>query len=136
MMECYRQQVIMRDPSHSVESIHLTGYNYAVHSQWKRFFCVWSRATLYNMQWQTRGGRSRGGGGLTPYASFFACQFENSYGPAFSRTLPPLSRIPGSALDNRYPNARVHSGYTRPTCWGRLCGRNVSPGDPDTRVGV
>ena len=28
-----------------------------------------------------------GGGGVSRFNSFFACQFENSYGPAVSRTL-------------------------------------------------
>ena len=45
-------------------------------------------------------GGSRGGvRGLTPLQScfLFACQFENSCGPAFSSTQnpPPPSRIPG-----------------------------------------
>ena len=45
------------------------------------------------MQWRIKGVR-----GLTPPPPFLSCQFENSDGPAFSRTLnPPLSRIPRSA---------------------------------------
>ena len=47
-------------------------------------------------------GGSRGLGGSTPQPFFFACQFENFYGPAFSRTLtppPPLQEFPhGPAL--------------------------------------
>ena len=40
------------------------------------------------------GGSGVGGGGVNPLKGCFAYHFENSYGPAFSRTLTPLEEFP------------------------------------------
>ena len=62
----------------------------------RRLPCTPSTLSLYTLdvflscatsltQWRDQGG----GRGVTPTQTSFACQFENSYAPAFPRTLPP-----------------------------------------------
>ena len=56
-------------------------------------------------QWRIQGVR-----GLKPPQICCPCQFEHSYGPAFSKTLTPPSRMPGSSPAKCYVSLRSKTG--------------------------